>query len=289
MPSENISTFSASLETHTSGYAVVAANQATWRELLPAHRLPVIAKTPLMVAVGVYMTGGTFSSWGVTLTMLVTAGLWTVLYALNEATDLSKEHHAVVPESAWRVLFGACAVVCAIAFWLSPKVGGLCLTMALGQMAYCVPPIRLKRHWWAVLLLSGMLNPILRLECGAVWGTHSISALAYFVFVTLHLGASIRSRALLRERDHKFGYRIAPPRAEWAGMVCTGVGLLGAYALCRQGILPHTFVLFVTVAAIFSIYAWSGRVTNVSRLRQGWFWFAVLGLVAFALMYLNRT
>ncbi len=289
MQSENFSPFSISLESHAHSYAVVDANRATWAQLLPAHRLPVIAKTPIMVALGVYMAGGQFNQPGVGLTMIVTAALWTILYAINEATDLMHEHQMLVARKMRLLLLTSCGVVCASAGCLSLKLGGLCLLMALGQLAYCMPPIRGKRYWWAVLLLSGMLNPILRLECGALWGTHSVTALGYLVFVSLHLGASTRSRVLLRERDRKLGYRIAPPRAEWAGMACTGTGLLGAYGLCWQGVLPREFLLLVTVATLFSIFAWSNKVTNVSRLRQGWLWFAILALVAFAQMYLNRA
>ena len=289
MQSEHTSTFPASLESPTHGYAVIEDNRASWGRLLPAHRLPVIAKTPIMVALGVYMAGGQFNQSGVTATMVVTAALWTTLYAINEATDLMQEHQMLVSRKIRLLLLTLCGSACIAAGLLSLKVGALCLLMMLGQLAYCMPPARLKRHWWAVLLLSGMLNPVLRLECGALWGTHSISALAYLVFVSLHLGASIRSRALLRERDRKLAYRVAPPHTEWAGMACTGVGLLGAYGLCWQGVLPRVFLLFVSVATVFSLYAWSGRVTNVSRLRQGWLWFAILALVAFALLYLNRN
>ncbi len=294
MQSENVSTFQASLETYTqesdgSGYAVVAGKEASWRQLLPSHRLPVIAKTPILVAVGVYMAGGQFNQLRVALTMIVTAALWTVLYAINESTDLAREHQVRVAGKKRLLLFGACTLVCAGAFWLSPLAGGVCLLMAGGQLAYCEPPVRLKRFWWAVLLLSGMLNPFLRLQCGALLGNHAISTLTYLVFVSLHLGASIRSRVLQRQRDRKLGYQVAPPRIEWAGMACTGVGLAGAYALCWQGVLPHIFVLFVTIATVFSVYAWSNHVTSVSRLRQGWLWFAILALVAFALLYFNRS
>lgn len=289
MQSENTSPFSVSLESHAHGYAVVASSHAAWADLLPAHRLPVIAKTPIMVALGAYMAGGQFNQRSVVVTMIVTAALWTILYAINEATDLMQEHQMPVARKMRLMLLCLCAVVCMIAGCLSLKLGGLCLLMALGQLAYCMPPVRLKRYWWAVLLLSGMLNPVLRLECGALWGTHSVSALTYLVFVSLHLGASIRSRVLLRERDRKLAYCIAPARTEWAGMLCTGTGLLGAYVLCWQGVLPRVFLLFVTVATVFSFYAWSTKVTSVSRLRQGWLWFAVLALVAFALLYLNRN
>jgi hypothetical protein len=288
MQRETTPSFSPTIETQHA-YAVVSPQEATWRQLLPVHRLAVIAKTPITVAMGVYMSGGRFATPAVILTMLATGALWAVLYAINEATDLRLEHHVPVPRAMRLLLSALCIGVCVVAALVSPALGGLCTAMALGQMAYCVPPVRLKRHWWAVLLLSGMLNPVLRLECGALWGVHAIPPLAYFAFVTLHLGAAIRSRVLLRERDRKLAYRVAPPRMEWVGMACTGVGMLGTYGLCWQGVLPRVFLGFTTVAALFSLYAWSGRVSSVSRLRQGWLGFAILALLAYAILYLNRT
>ena len=138
MQSENVSTFPVPLENYTQeahgdGYAVVAKTGASWRQLLPAHRLPVIAKTPIMVALGVYMAGGQFSQLRVALTMIITAALWTVLYAINESTDLAQEHQVRVAGKMRLLLFGVCTLICAGAFWLSPIVGVLCLLMAGGQ------------------------------------------------------------------------------------------------------------------------------------------------------------
>lgn len=177
--------------------------------------------------------------------------------------------------------------VCIIAAVISPMLGALCMAMAVGQLAYCAPPVRLKRYWWAILLLSGMLNPVLRLECGALWGTHTIPPLVYAAFMSLHVGASIRSRILQRERDRQLSYRTAPLGMKWAGIACTILGLFGCYGLCVQGVLPRVFVWFTTVALPFSLYAWSPRVSNVSHLRRGWIWFAILAPIAGAILYLS--
>jgi len=273
-------------------YALTSRRAATLRQLMPIHRLAVIAKTPMLIAVGLYAAGGpadgAFFSPSVIATMALAAGLWTALYALNEATDLEREHNYFVERSVKAWLFAACVVVCLLAARLSMGIGLLLTAMAVGQCCYCVPPLRLKRHWWAVLLLSGLMNPILRLECGAYWGAHHIPPLAYAVFVSLHLGASIRSRVLLRNRDRKLGYRVAPQGMELVGIVCTFSGLTGAGILCLQGVLPRPFLVFVGVAAAFSVYAWSKKATSVAHLRQGWLWFTVLSLAALVIMLARR-
>jgi hypothetical protein len=267
---------------------VVRGRTAKWRQLLPTHRLPVIAKTPIMILVGVYVSGGPFESREVLLTMLVAACLWTVLYALNESTDLVAEEGYLIEWRVKALLILLCFGICGVGGILSARLSLLLTLMAVGQIVYCVPPIRLKRYWWAVLLLSGAMNPILRLECGAMWGTHAIPLPAYAVFISLHLGASIRSRSLQRKRDANLGYRIAPPHTEWAGIACTGIGLIGAYGLIIIGILPPFCALFTTIAAAFAIYAWSGRGAEIGRLRRGWLLFALLGLVTLAVMLVQR-
>jgi hypothetical protein len=270
-------------------YALVQVRAASLRQLLPSHRLPVIAKTPILILVGVYIADGEITSRQVLLTMLLAACLWTVLYAVNEATDLVAEHGYRVEPQTRVGLIASAAGICLIGAAVSPNLGLLLTLMALGQIAYSVPPLRVKRTWWAVLLLSGVLNPILRLECGVIWGTHAIPVPAYAVFISLHLGAAILSRCLLRRRDARLGYHTAPPRTEWAGMACTGFGLLGAYALSWAGILPRFCMVFTTVAVVFSVYAWSGRATSLSRLRRGWLLFALLALLALAMLLIQRA
>src|SRR5262245_41724604 len=98
-------------------YALVQARAASWRRILPSHRIPVIAKTPLMVALGVYLAGGDLGTRAVALTMALTALLWAALYALNEATDLRLEQRLNVPR-ALPLALGA--VVFVIGFFAVP-------------------------------------------------------------------------------------------------------------------------------------------------------------------------
>jgi hypothetical protein len=261
-----------------------SAEIVTGRQLLPAHRLPVVAKTPMLVAAGVYLSRGQFHSLAVGVTMILSAGLWASLYALNESTDIILEQRNHVSKSAQMLVFALPALFCFLAGWVSPYLFVLFALMTIGQLAYCVPPVRLKRWWWAILLLSGTINPILRLLCGAIWGGQAIAPVVYIGFVGLHLGAAIRARVLLRERDTQLGYAAAPPHLEWAGMFCTGLGFLGMYWICMQGLVPRLFTLYTTLAALFAIYAWSGRETSVAKLRQGWLWFAILSIIALLAM-----
>jgi hypothetical protein len=265
--------------------AVAQRRPITGRQLLPSYRLTVIAKTPMMIALGLYMAGSHLSSPGTVATMVLASLLWGALYAVNESTDLLLEKNFWMEPRAQQALLALPLLICLLAAWVSPLLGVLFLLMTVGQLAYCVPPVRLKRHWWAILILSGTINPMLRLLCGAIWGVVPISPLTYGVFVCLHLGATIRSRVLLRDRDRGFGYRVAPPRLEVAGILCSALGLAGAYWLCWQGTLPRVFALFILIATVFACYAWSGRATNLTQLRQGWLWFAILSLFAlFALL-----
>src|SRR5579871_5261800 len=79
-----LSSMASTTHTHTR-------NGAVWRQLLPTHRLSVVAKTPVLVALGLFLAGGRFV-WGtVGWTLVLAAALWGVLYALNEAYDLAYE------------------------------------------------------------------------------------------------------------------------------------------------------------------------------------------------------
>jgi hypothetical protein len=257
-------------------------------QLLPTHRLHVIAKTPLLVALGVYLAGGQFRTPAVWMTMALAAALWAALYALNESTDLRHEQGQAIAPRTQGILFALPLALCLSAALISPWLCLLFLLMTAGQLAYCVFPMRLKRYWWAILLLSGTLNPVLRLQCGVLWGQHSPPLSAYAAVVALHLGAGLRARVLLRERDRKLTYYVAPPGSELVGMLCTGVGFLAAFWLCIRGMLPGIFALFLGVAAGFAVYAWSGRETNVARLRQGWLWFAIASVFALVALLARR-
>ena len=272
----------------SSHYALVASRDARLRDLLPAHRLPVIAKTPIMVALGAYFAHADFARPELWLTFLISALLWTSLYALNEMTDVSAEQGLYVPPKTQKVLYTLPFVVCAASLFLSKSLFVCLFTMTVGQYAYCVPKFRLKRYWITIVLLSGVVNPLLRMECGAIWGTQQMPVLAGAVFVLLHLGATFRARTLQRERDRKLAYRTAPPFSDWLGPVCTALGLTGAILLCLHGILPHFFFFYILIAAGFAVYAWSGRVHSMNTLRRGWIGFALLGLIAVAILMAAR-
>ncbi len=261
---------------------------AEWQQLLPGHRVPVVVKTPLLIALGVYLAGGRFNSPGIEWTMLFSSVLWIVLYAVNEATDLNQEKGLLVQRQTMPWLTLLCFCLCFIAILVSPLLALLLLVMTVGQLAYCAPPVRLKRYWWAALLLSGTLNPACRLLCGAIWGAHTIPPLAYATFLSLHLGAAIRSRVLLRERDRKLGYHVAPAHLEWLGWGATLTGLACAYLLCLQNIFPRLFLIFCVLATVFALYAWFGNPTNIARLRKAWMGFALLALIVMALLWLQK-
>lgn len=258
---------------------------ATWRDILPAHRMPVVAKTPLIIAVGVYLSGGSFAANGVVVTMLLAAMLWGTLYALNEATDVTVEESAIVPRHIWITLHSLVILLC-----VASTIYGVRLTlpffgMVVSQYLYCAPPARLKRYWWGNVLLSGTLNPILRLLCGVHWGVHALSPLIYATFFFSHLGASLRARSLLRERDGRLGYTTAPQGSESVGKVATALGILGSSVIIGLGQLPPYLCVFVAIISGYAVYTWSGSVKSVATLRRGWVWFAVLSIIALIVLF----
>ena len=269
-------------------YAIAARRPASWRQILPGHRLPVVSKTALLIALGVYLSGGTFQGATVGVTMLLGALLWFDLYILNEATDLTCEEKMQVPRPVMALLFVIPFGLCIAAYCVFPSLALPFGLMVASQFAYCVPPLRLKRHWWAIILLSGTLNPVLRLQCGVELGVHGLTPLVYAAFISLHIGAALRARVLLRERDCKFGYRPVPAGAETAGKWFTLLGFLGAAELCRVGAFPPAFIPLFLAAAAFSVYAWSGRKNDLGRLRRGWLWFALLSFFALAALFAHR-
>ncbi len=271
-----------------SSYALAARRDAELRDLLPAHRLPVIAKTPILVALGAYFAHADFARRELWLTFGLSTLLWTILYALNEMTDVASEQGLYVSPQIQRVLYILPFLICAASLPLSLPLFACLLAMTLGQYAYCVPGVRLKRYWVTIVLLSGAINPLLRMECGAIWGTQQMPLLAGAVFVLLHLGATFRARTLQRERDSRLNYHTAPKFSDWLGPVCTALGLLGALVLCLQKILPHVFILYILIAAGFAVYAWSGRVHSMNTLRRGWIGFALLALVAVVILMAAR-
>jgi hypothetical protein len=268
--------------------AVVPRRAATVRDLLPAHRLPVIAKTPILVAMGGYFAHADFRRPELWLTLILSALLWTALYALNEMTDVMEEQGLFVPAATQKILYVLPLLICVASASLSVPLCAYLAAMTLGQYVYCVPAVRLKRYWFTILILSGAINPLLRLQCGAIWGTQTLPILASLVFVLLHLGATFRARTLQRERDSRLSYTVAPDFSDWLGPLCSAAGLIGALILCGQGILPPVFAGFVLVAGGFALYAWSGRVDSMAHLRRGWIAFALMSLVALLILTLTR-
>ena len=262
------------------------ARTVHWSEVFPAHRLPVIAKTVLLVALGAWLSGVRLHPYPLGATIVLASVLWLGLYGINEYTDLTLERRLQPAPIglAPAVVFVVVALLGSL--WLPHLLTLLLLAMVAGQLLYCVPPARLKRWWFAVVLLSGIANPLLRLECGAIFGRHGIPISVVATILLLHVGATLRSRGLLRRRDAGFGYRVAPPIAEAAGKTFTALGLVGAWAVCLVGIIPHIFLTFVVAATFFAAYAWSGRELTVDRLRGGWIWFAVFtGVGLLVLIY----
>ncbi len=258
---------------------------ADWKDVLPGHRMPVVAKTPLIIAVGVYLSGGSFADNGVAGTMLLAAALWGVLYAFNEATDVTAEESAVVSRPIWWTLHTLTALLCAASTIYGVRLVLPFFGMVFSQYLYCAPPARIKRFWWGNVLLSGTINPILRLLCGVHWGVHGLSPLIYATFLFAHLGASLRARSLLRERDAKLGYTTAPPGSETAGKIATALGILGSSLIIGRGELPPYLCVFVAILSGYAVYTWSGSVRSVTTLRRGWVWFAILSIVSLIVLF----
>lgn len=272
----------------TVAQAVVPCRAATLRDLLPAHRLPVIAKTPFLVAMGAYLAHADFRRAELWLTFVLSALLWAALYVLNEMTDVMEEQQMYVPTSTQKVLYVLPVLICVMSASLSVPLCACLSAMTLGQYVYCVPAVRLKRYWFTILVLSGAINPLLRMECGAIWGTQAMPVLASSAAVLLHLGATFRARTLQRMRDRRLNYTVAPDFSDWLGPICTASGLLSMLVLCVQRILPPLFAGFILIAGVFSVYAWSGRVDSMAHLRRGWVGFAVLSLLALLVLVAAR-
>lgn len=257
---------------------------AIWKDIIPVHRLPVIVKSPFMVALGAYLSDSRFTWQTVGASMILSGLLWAVLYPFNEATDLACEQSRPIPRATWGAFTLLLALLCALGWYFSHTLGFLLMGMVASQCLYCSPLTRLKRFWWGNVLFSGLLNPLLRLTCGTIWGTHGGTLLFYGGFLALHLGASLRARLLLRKRDKRLGYTVAPTWCHPLGIFASYSGLLGMLALIVQGELPRIFGLFLVVATLFVTYAWSGRRKSMQELRRGWILFAVLSAIALLLL-----
>lgn len=252
-----------------------ARRLASARQLLPIHRLTVITKTPLLVALGLYMSGGHFA-WPTVGTTLVLASLmWGALYAVNEAFDLTLEEGYIVPRATIAALVACVAAICAVAFTVSPALALLFVLMTAGQLAYFMPPLRLKRWWWPVLMLSGVVNPVLRAYCGAIWGPEPVPFMALLAIILIHLGATIRTRALQRERDRNLRYRVSPAALDRIGAGLAMLGIVDSAYLCIINVFPRLFLLSGPFVVGFAVYAWSARAKSMKKVRRGWILFVV--------------
>jgi hypothetical protein len=229
----------------------------------------------MLVAIGAYLSGASLSTAGVAWTMALTSLLWTLLYALNEATDQTLEENDRAIARLWLPLFcGSLSLSVGAAFIATP-LGAYTALMVLSQAVYCLPPLRLKRWWWGSVLLSGGVNAVLRVQCGALWGDGHPPWIAYLTVVALHLGASMRMRDLVRRLDRRRGYTPAPA---WVGIVgrgSTAVGFAGIALATCWGVLPRELGIVALCGSLFAVYAWEKAPTDPDRLRKAWVLFSL--------------
>jgi hypothetical protein len=257
-----------------------------WWSLVPTDRLFLVMKTPLIMAGGAYLAGASFHSGGLWLTMGLASVIWLLLYGLNESADAACERGLVSAGRYQYWLLGVPLALAASAAWIDPRAAAYLLLMVGAQVAYTLPPFRGKRHWALVVLISGTLNPLLRLQAGAVFGEQAIPLLGYVSLVLLHVGGALRTRLLRKERDLRLGYHTVPDGARYFGAAATILGLLGLGLMGRTGALPILFAIYALLCLPFAIYVWSSRVPDVVVLRKAWLVLAVLALPA--LLFLAR-
>jgi hypothetical protein len=239
---------------------------------LSADRVFLVAKTPLIIALGAYLAGPRSQDSHLGLAMELASLLWLGLYALNESSDAAWERGTRARFYSGQVAIIAllALVIVTAALFIDAKLSGLFLSMVATQIAYSLPPLRLKCHWEFVILISGVVNPLLRMSCGSMFGDHPVPVLAYVTVVLLHLGGALRTRLLRRERDHLLGYRVAPNVVHFPGIVFTMLGLLGTCFMCWRGILPSLLTPCAIAGLAFAAYAWSRQARDVAILRKAW-------------------
>ncbi len=278
---------------NTRGFSTNSAHsqpssRSTALVVLPRHRIPVIFKSPALLALGVYLTGGSTTARPVLTAMVLLSLLWAVLYSLNEWSDVRSEQNIRVPEWELAALLLICTLLCKAAGEISWKLGTLFLLMTICQCCYSLYPFRFKRFWQYGFVLSGIINPLLRLWCGVIFGWHALPALVLITFILLHTGAVLRARCLLRQRDQQLGYLYIPDRAEAAGIAFTILGLAGAFAICFTGLVPAVFILMPAGASFFSWHAWSHPHPSLAQLRRSWMLFAWMALAGITALLLQK-
>lgn len=253
--------------------------------LVPFDRVLLVSKTPLLVVLGAYVAGATGELSRVGTTAALASALWLFLYAFNEATDACLERSFSVHPSVAQLLASIAVSLSFFALALSPTLAVLFLTMTVGQFVYSLPPLRLKRYWWFIVLVSGVVNPLLRIECGVVLGDHPVPPLVYAAVLLVHIGGASRTRLLRRDRDRSFGYRVAPDWLRFVGCAAAVLGMVGVFAMCLISMLPVRVLPIAFVGLAFTVYAWSGRTTDIAVLRKGWALFAPLAIVAMLMLW----
>ena len=186
----------------------------------------MVAKTALLVWLGAYFAGAGMSVKALEAALLASV-LWLCLYVLNEVWDLILEQGHMASKLWTVMLVVAVAGVLLLSMRLSLQLSALLLLMTLAQLAYSLPMIRGKRHWWIVVLLSGVINPLLRVECGAIFGKPVLPWLIYVTLVLVHVNGALRTRLLRKDRDTRLGYRTMPEAFRLVGMAAAALGVLG--------------------------------------------------------------
>lgn len=219
-------------------------------KLLPVKRVGALAKTALLVSVGAYVTGRRLDH-DVASSVVLATGLWAVLYALNEASDLVYEQKKRLPRVLFVALYLAVVAVVVFSVRENTTFGLLILTMSVSQIVYCVGP-RLKKFWFWALLLSGVVNPILRILAGALVVSDSVLQILPLVIV-VHLTGAMTTRLKNRKKDIVHNYEPIPERY-WAAR--PSLQLVSLTLVCQaiaSGLLPMSFASLVAVAVIFEL------------------------------------
>ncbi len=129
------------------------------------------------------------------------------------------------------------------------------------------------------MLLSGVINPLLRVECGAIFGKPVLPWLIYVTLVLVHVNGALRTRLLRKDRDTRLGYQTMPEAFRVVGHGGGRSRRCSAWLLmCVTGLFPKVFYPLVGMTALFLGYVWSGKVQDISSLRKAWLLCAPLAL-----------
>ena len=223
-----------------------------WRDLFPSIRRNALAKTAILIVLGAFLSRAEMSL-SLLWTTLLAMALWMLLYAINEAWDLRFEQGRQSFRSLWLFLVAVGVVIVSESI-VSSTVALYFAGMALSQVAYS--RFRLKKHWWFCLISSGVINPVLRIMCGAAFGATTIPVVAYVYFANLHIGGAVITRSLKRARDKSLGYHILPNWVERITQVSQIIGCLLFFAIWQYYHLPASFLVFQALGLLFMSWFW---------------------------------